>query len=273
MNANETVRCASCDARNPARAEWCSQCFTSLLPSEPAPPEPAPPESSPPEPLTQEPPTPRPGLPSVFAPEQSVPTTQPSEPASDAGATSPIDPAATPEVAPLTSGDGRYRRSGDTVQWCCVSCQEWNDVGLVTCTTCGTSMAGRSINADRDIPEGVEPNEVRLASYLLPGGGQWLLGQKGRAVGRILMGALFLLGGLVLVVSGASSGLLAVVPGLLLLIGSATIWVLSALDVRTILAGGRRELLDDRVFLWLVVGVLGAVIASLLLAAIPAISG
>lgn len=243
MTPSESIRCADCGARNPLRAEWCSQCFASLAPAEsttaPAMPDPAPAR-------TPAPTVPPPG----YAPDPSAPA-----------------------VAPLASGGGRYRQSGGTVEWRCVTCDEWNEVGLVACTTCGTSMAGERVTADRQVPDGVEPSEVRLASWLVPGGGQWLLGQKGRAVARVLIGGLFLLGGLVLVVSGVESGPVATVPGLLLLVGSAAIWVLSAIDVRTFLAGGRRELLADRVFLWLVMGVLGAVIASLLLAAIPALGG
>jgi hypothetical protein len=212
------VRCPACNAHNPDEAEWCGQCLTRLR-VEPEPgPEPQP------------------------------------EPARDE---SPADERA--EVLPAQprdtgTGDGRFRRRDGEFEWRCEICEEWNLVGIARCTVCGTSIWGPEEVAQPG--QRATPGVALLLTALLPGAGHAALGRMGTAWARGLTYLLWVLGGTTLLVTALTSGESAL-PGIILLLGALALWVITLLDVQSLLANRTRQILDARVFLWLVVGVIG----------------
>lgn len=207
-----------CNAHNPDEADWCGQCLSNLR----AAPEPGPePEPSP-------------------QPQSSPPTGQ-----VDTPTTQPPDRGA---------GDRRFRRHDGEFEWRCEICEEWNLVGLARCSVCGTSMGGPHDATGSRQP--AAPGVVLLLTVLLPGAGHAALGLMATAWARGLTYLLWLLGGTTLLVTAISSGE-SVLPGIIPLLGALALWVITLLDVQSLLANRARQILDARVFLWLVVGVIG----------------
>ena len=218
------MRCPACDARNPDEAQWCSQCLTSLRGA----PEPAP------------------------EPTPEAWSEAPSPVPDDAAVTSPHVDAQ--DGALLTSGGGRFRRHDGEIEWRCEVCQSWNLVGLARCTVCATPMTGPEAAPVPD--RRATPPVVLLLTVLLPGAGHAALGRMATAWARGLTYLLWLLGGTMLLVTALSSSE-SPLPGAILLLGAAILWLITLLDVQSLLANRTRQILDARVFLWLVVGVIG----------------
>lgn len=209
--------CASCGARNPATAEWCSQCY--------------------------------------------APT----------GASPVPDGSAVPEEAPVVGervvpddATERFRVVDGDVQWCCPVCGAWTPVDERSCSVCATPLEdGSPTTRTAD----VSPSRVRRAGLLLPAGGQWVLGQRGVALARMLTVAAWLVGAAgILAAGGVSTATL--VPVAILVAGVGALWGLSLVDATDAAAGRSRELLGGRTFLWLVIAVLGAVMVSMALLAV-----
>lgn len=234
MSATD-ITCPNCAARNPATAEWCSQCYDPLGSS----------------PVVED----------VPATRVADPTLPPPAPAAPAG----VDPVRRDDTD-LVAGDGRFRTVDGVVEWRCATCDSWNPVDRLVCTVCATPLDGSSGPGDVDLST-VDRDRVMLASWVVPGGGQWLLGQRAKGLSRLLIAAVWLVGALMLLVS-ADGGEAALLPVGVLVAGVVAVWGLSVADARTALSGGTRELLGERAFLWVVVGVLGAVIASMVLQAL-----
>lgn len=154
----------------------------------------------------------------------------------------------------LASGGGRFRRHDGEIEWRCEVCQSWNLVGLARCTVCATPMTGPEAAPAPD--RRASPPVVLLLTCLLPGAGHAAIGRMATAWARGLTYLLWLLGGTTLLVTALSSGE-SPLPGVILLLGAATLWLITLLDVQSLLANRARQLLDARVFLWLVVGVIG----------------
>jgi hypothetical protein len=227
------VNCPHCGARNPGGAPWCTQCY---------------------EPLTARP-TAAPPLAEPLFPA-SVPG-----PDEDAGVSAP-QPSVDTDPTVLQAGSGRFRTTVEGLEWSCRLCDSWNPIEVVRCTVCGHALASEPDQGGlKDVPAG----RALGASVLLPGLGHVLLGRGGTGVARMIVAVVWLAGGIALSASAAGSDQ-SVLPGLVLLVGAAVVWVATLLDVQTLLSGGRRELLDSRRLLWLVVGVIGALVAALLVA-------
>lgn len=217
------MRCLNCGARNPEGAAWCSQCLASL--GEQA--------------------------------EDEAPPSGPTDPPRDASDSKDAASDAEVPLSPagdLQAGGGRFRRHEGQIEWRCEVCQEWNLVGLARCTVCGTSMAGPEPTPTKDAK--ASRPVVLFLTVLLPGAGHAALGQMATAWARGLTFLLWFVGGASLVISALSSGE-AWLPGVILLLGAAALWTITLLDVLSLLAGRTRQLLDARLFLWLVVGVIG----------------
>lgn len=216
------MRCPQCGARNPDEARWCGQCLTDLTPP----------------------------------PAQDAPATEVADPVEqpDLGLAADHDPAADDDVEPLESGGGRFRRHEGEIEWRCLACESWNPVGLVRCSVCSTGMAGPGQTAEPSQP--ASPAVVLTLSAVLPGAGHAALGRMATAWARGLTYLLWLLGGVMLLVSavGSEESLL---PGIILLLGAAALWAITMIDTQWLLARQSRQLLDARLFLWLVVGVIG----------------
>lgn len=272
----EQVRCPACGARNGADAEWCTQCYTSLVP--PAP-EGEPDASVIPDaadtpgteagtdPETGTPPPPPPPQPgSEAAPDGllPLPPPPPGEAAEDGPAGS--------EPRRLEAGGGRFRETEGGLEWVCDTCQEWNPIERITCTVCATPF-GRTLGGEPeperpDVPAAV----LTVASLVLPGTGHWLLGMRGAAVLRALLGLVWGLGGLTLFLQARGSGQ-SFLPAIPLLLGWAVVAAGSANDA-VVEGGGEGQLvLSGRVLLWLTLGVVGGTFAAVLVGVLSAVGG
>ncbi len=271
----EQVRCPECGARNGADAEWCTQCYTSLVPppSEgesdlPGTPgsdaetatEAAPDAASavPPPP----PPPPQPG--SEGAPDGLLPLPPPPP-----GQRAQDDPTGA-QPRPLQAGGGRFRETDEGLEWVCEVCQEWNPIERITCTVCATPF-GRTLGAEAeperpDVPAAL----LTVASLVLPGTGHWLLGMRGAAVLRALLGLVWGLGGLTLFLQARGSGQ-SFLPAIPLLLGWAVVAAGSANDA-VVEGGGEGQLvLSGRVLLWLTLAVVGGTFAAVLVGVLSAV--
>jgi ribosomal protein L40E len=114
------VNCPSCGALNPAAAEWCGQCLTSLRPSPPAPD--AHGSGTPP------------AIPDVVRP--SDPLFGGHAPPAPAPA---AEPASDPAPAEEAAADRGFRTVDGDVEWRCRQCGQWNPLLLRTCA-CGAHL-------------------------------------------------------------------------------------------------------------------------------------
>jgi hypothetical protein len=233
------MRCGSCGARNPETADWCSQCFVPLgaAPATAADDDPAPVLGDDPAPVLGDEP--------------------PDRPARDP-ATGPVD------AAPgATDGGGRDVRERDgEVEWRCATCEAWSSLHAPRCERCGAPRTGFGV----DQPEAVAPEDAEqlvVWTVLLPGLGHVRAGRVGSGVARGVIAVGWLLGGLLLGVGAVRAGT-APVAAVPLVLGAAAIWVASVRDVAALARGESRELLDARGLLWLVAGVTGLLVVTLL---------
>lgn len=227
-------RCPSCDAHNPEHARWCSQCLRRF----------------------------ETGRPSPAGSAAARPAEPP--PDGDAGGDAGRFPAVPPVPgAPGAAEGGGPRRTGldtgafliegDRVRWQCPACEALNDVDVLTCATCGTALAAL------DQPS-VDWERARRRAVLGPGLGHLAAGRGVAGWARLILAGVWLLGALALL---ATAGASALPPAAPLLAGVAALWIGGVMDIERLARGGE-ELLAPRVLLWLVVGVLVAVLLTLL---------
>lgn len=167
------MRCASCDARNPANAAWCTQCFAPFGRGQ----------------LDDAPP--------------SVPRGTPPGPG---GQGTP------PAVAPDASSTGRARdvreRDGE-VEWRCATCDGWVALAAPACAVCGTPRSGFT-PGEHEVRSEVPAARAVAASIVLPGSGHLMLGAVGTGLARAGLAVLWL-GGALMLLWGQGGGGLAVV--------------------------------------------------------------
>lgn len=163
-----------------------------------------------------------------------------------------VAPARVARAAPAGSepgvADGQRVRSTDAgVEWVCDVCGAWSSLDARACTTCGTQSP--LVSAGRRPPRsGAGTGRVLLLNALLPGLGHLVAGWIGSGLARLVLFAVWAVGGTLVLVGG---GLLVALP---LLLGAAILWGLGLPDaVRA--AQGRTQLLTGRALLWLVIGV------------------
>ncbi len=261
-DASELQRCAACDARNPAGAAWCGQCYAPMAaaPAEPATPTPAPPAP---------PPAPAPAAPADPLGLLPLP---PSADSAERAPTEPRDlPASLLDPSTLVGG-GRFRETGAGLQWSCGTCEEWNALELVTCSRChapfGPALGGE---ATEPVPT-VEPALLLGASFVLPGAGHALLQLWGEAFTRMLLALVWGIGGVTMLVSARSSGQPAL-PAVPLLVGWAVLALASVNDAQVAGTGQGRVLLQPRRLLWLVVTVVVLTMMAAVAGAFSAVGG
>lgn len=265
----EQVRCPTCGARNGADAEWCTQCYTPLVPAAsegegedegqeagdgaatgvPPPPSPA-----------------RPG--SGAAPDGLLPLPPP-PPGEVAREAASDDPTGS-QPRGLEAGGGRFRETDEGLEWVCDTCQEWNPIERITCTVCATPF-GRTLGGEPE-PErpDVSATVLTVASLVLPGTGHWLLGMRGAAVLRALLGLVWGLGGLTLFLRARGSGQ-SFLPAIPLLLGWAVVAAGSANDAVVEGGGTGQVVLTGRVLLWLTLAVVGGTFATVLVGVLSAV--
>lgn len=251
-SGHDRMRCPSCGARNPETAGWCGQCYQDMRPPDRA--EAGPAASAPQGHAETAPAAPR----GPAAPKRV--------PGSDSDA---AGGAATPRADADEPRAGRaFRRRGQQMEWRCARCDSWNPLEAPACTVCGEAFA-RSLQQEtapppsRDVPEGT----AVLASAVLPGLGHVLLGRTATGIARALLYGLWLVGGVALLRGALRSGQSAL-PAVALLGGAAAVWLASLYDALLAARGDSGELLGPRALLWLVVGVIGAVLLALVAATV-----
>jgi hypothetical protein len=234
------MRCGSCGARNPDTADWCSQCFVALG-----------------------------SAPAATGDAPGVAPAPTDDPASTRDATphdrSPGDPAPGPvdEAPGATDDGGRDVRERDgEVEWRCATCDAWSSLHAPRCERCGAPRTGFGV----DQPEALGPEDAEqlvVWTLLLPGLGHVRAGRVGSGVARGVIAVGWLLGAILLAVGAVGAGT-APVAAAPLALGAAAIWVASVRDVAALARGESRELLDARGLLWLVAGVTGLLVVTLL---------
>lgn len=222
------MRCPSCGALNPEGADWCSQCYADLRPE---------PEREP-----------EPGLGSVDR-----------APAAD-GDPAGGGPADAGETETLVTGGGRFRRTGEELEWRCAVCGEWNALGSGACTVCGTAFGRTLGQGDEEELKDVDQGTVVLASGLMPGAGHILLGRTAQGATRATIFLFCLIGGYLLLRSAAATGQ-SLFPAFPLLLGAFVMWAGSIYDALAV-TSRQPELLTPRVLVWLVIGVVGLLLIS-----------
>ena len=240
------MRCLSCGARNSETADWCTQCYASLRgrPADPV-------ELS----TSSQAPRSEPE-PSAQVPPQALPSR-------------PVPPGPTGAHGAGPTGATRDVRDHDgEVQWRCERCDTWSPLLAPSCTTCGGPRHGFGEVAARPADRDVSSGSVTALSVALPGAGHLLVGRVGTGSARLLLWVLWLVGGLS-TVRGAGSATLAL-PGVVLLVGAGVLWAATQVDVQHLTAGRDREVLGTRRLLWLVGGVVAAVVLAVFVAAMLA---
>lgn len=238
------MKCPACGARNAEDATWCTQCFTAFPGASPAPPAA--------EPVVAEPAAPPPPV----APEAGPPV---------GGA----DPVEAPAAHRPVGKDGRFRRSGEGIDWSCARCESWNPIEISTCAVCGASFS-RSLQEDvepEEPPRRLSESEAILSSIALPGLAHLMMRRTLTGLTRAGMYVMWLLGGLVLA-RGAAENQQSLLPSLPLLLGALVLLGATAVDALSLARGGDDVILTPRVFLWLIVAVIGLLIVAFMTSAL-----
>lgn len=248
------MRCPDCGAHNPDAARWCGQCLTAL----------AAPEATGGSPDPEGRGTATGGAsarPAAHAAPDDAGRDGPDGGRSVTGApTRPPSEASDARTGAPTAGRDIRERDGE-VEWRCPTCDGWSPLGAASCARCGAARTGFGEDAAPSVsPE--DGDQLVAWSLLLPGLGHVRAGRTGSGLARAVVALAWLLGGLALGIGALRVGStpLAALP---LLLGAAAVWVATALDVRALVQGRARELLDARGLLWLVAGVTGLLVVVL----------
>jgi hypothetical protein len=231
-------RCPSCGAHNPERARWCSQCLRRFEAERSG----------------------RAGS-GVASPAASPPGEHAGN-AEEFPAVPPV-PGAPGEAqagggGPRRTGvdTGAFVTDGDQVRWQCPACEALNDIDVLVCATCGTPLAAAEQRR-------VDWDDARRRAVLGPGLGHLAAGRGLAGWARLILAGVWLLGALALLATAGAAALASAAP---LLVGVAVLWIGSVADVDRLARGGE-ELFSPRVLLWIVVGVLVAMLLTLLVRA------
>ncbi len=152
-----------------------------------------------------------------------------------------------------------YRFTDGSVAWQCALCSTMNYLDEDVCTACVTSL----FSAAQDKPKAITRNpSTTLLWGLLPGGGQWYVGDQIGAIARAVVILLAVGAGFAYPAGSA----IAPVRYAMFAIAIA-LWAVSAYDARqNALGAPDRALLRGRRLLWTTVVVLGLLIMSAFLA-------
>ncbi|MFT4744841.1 MAG: hypothetical protein ACI9AD_000689 [Nitriliruptoraceae bacterium] len=150
-------------------------------------------------------------------------------------------------------------------------CNEWNPLDRLECTMCAAPFGRLIVSATPPRPT-VAPGVLVAGSMVMPGLGHLLLGLRGQAFTRMVLGVIWGAGGLSLLVQARSSGQ-SLVPAIPLLVGWLVLAIVSANDSHVEGGSDGRVVLSSRTLLWLVVGVLGATMGLALVSTVLAANG
>jgi hypothetical protein len=166
-----------------------------------------------------------------------------------------------PPPAQVLPTQREVRAVEDGFEWCCPTCSSWSELEHPECAVCGTPFR---LHPEEDAePVERDPNTVLVASAVLPGVGHVLLGRLGDGLVRASTYAACVVGAWLLIRAASPTGL-PLLPAAPLLVGAVALWVMTVVDGQRLAAGRREQLLTTRVYLWLVVGVLGLLVAAFL---------
>lgn len=187
-------------------------------------------------------------------------------------------PAQRPAVEAVVAADtgrmlGEHRMvsfDDGTSGWLCRLCGHAQRLADATCPACGTSLF--SVETERASRPTGEPGKALLWS-LIPGGGQWYLGQRAQALAR----ASLILLSLAAAISFPGRGALGALRLAMALL-CTLLWALSAIDARAVARQGPdAALLTDRRLMWVAMGVtvllVGAVVLALLMGTVSGGAG
>lgn len=251
----ETKRCPHCGGSNPIKAEWCGQCLERFAEPEPEPV---------PEAIAEAPA-------SVQGAEGDVALAAGvrAAPAAPAPTDPPAPAAPPPPSAAVGTTHGAFTVREHGVVWTCDRCDTENPLDSPVCEICGTSFA-EVMRPKVDRPER-DPGMAAMVSLFFPGAGHAYLGMWGQAIARGVLSLWVLFVVLVSVLQrGAGSTLIAVVFALV----AFALWAVAAHDAyREAQQRGSAVLLKGKVFLYLVLGLLGLLMLLLVGAGLAGRSG
>jgi hypothetical protein len=230
--------CRACGARLADGAAWCSLCFAAVS--------------------ADGPPAATSGGPDAPTDADTTGVGEVSPPPTERTVTT-MTPDAAHDVSPNWTesgrriGDHQLLVDGDARGWRCALCATAHPIDELSCGVCGTSLFSAAQRDDerRDVPVGT----AALWS-VVPGGGQWVVGQHLQAPARF---ATIVLAFAAAFTFPASGPFLA--ARLLFLVVGAGLWVVSGSDACAV-AAGRRPLLTDRRLLWTSAGLLGLLVVA-----------
>jgi len=231
-------------------AEWCGQCLQRFVEPEPEPV---------PEAIAEAPA-------SVQGAEGDVAL---AAGAASAASAAPAAQAPPPPTAAVGTQHGAFTVREHGVVWTCNRCETENALDVTVCEVCGTSFA-EVMRPKEERPER-DPGMAAMVSLFFPGAGHAYLGMWGQAVARGVLSLWVLFVVLVSVLQkGAGSGLIAVVFGLV----AFALWAAAAHDAyREAQHQASQVLLKGKVFLYLVLGLLGLLMVLLVGAGLAGRSG
>jgi hypothetical protein len=192
-------------------------------------------------------------------PEASSP--EPSRPGRE------IPPAADKPVARTSGQSGAFRIDDRGVAWTCARCETVNDLRARVCSVCGTGFA--ETIKEPETPIVGDPNKAVLYSLFYPGAGHAYLGLWSQAVARAVMSTWVVA---VMMFAAFQKG----VPGAMIIavlfgLSSFVLWACAAHDAyREARHEGGAVILKGRSFLWVTIGLLGLLFASLMVAGFTA---
>ena len=264
------LKCPKCGANNKAGAEWCWQCldrFPTEEPQEPAALEEvgaADDDFAHGAELRREAATELQGIAETEAAEElgrllvddeSSPTRPSRDPRGESGkaeANGNGKVKASPDAV-ISGAKGAIAVTGEEITWTCSLCDTVNDFDRRTCEVCGASFA-EVLREPEKSTKTRDPNTTALVALFFPGAGHAYLGMWGQAVARGVISTWVSITAIFALAQGASQSK---VMGMVFALVTFGLWILSAHDAYREASGQSRSvLLKDRMFLYLVLGLL-----------------
>jgi hypothetical protein len=263
----EKTRCPNCGALNVADAQWCNQCLTRFVAPEPPPPPPAVVEagSDAEEDAWWERASvldANAGLPDPLVAHQAA--TAPPAQAPPMG--TPLD--FKPPDEAVGRERGAFKIKSEGVMWTCSVCDSENPLSASLCSVCGTSFA-TALKPPKRTFEDKDAGTATLWSLFIPGAGHAYLGLWAQAWARGILSFWVIL---IVLISALQKG----VPGantIPILFGAIAffLWVVNAHDAfREAVGVPSQVILKGRMFVWVVLGILGLLMLMLFTAAMQA---
>lgn len=165
------------------------------------------------------------------------------------------------------AGKAGVRATAEGVLWTCALCGGDNSLDAFTCSVCEAPLSA-SVRPSGPVRPQRDPGKAALISLLMPGAGHAYLGLWGQAVAR---GILSTWAVCVFVVAAFGAGVTQRLVAAVFAVAAAGLWAVSAHDAyRAAQGADDAALLKGRAFLWLVVGLLLALVVALVLSALGA---